>query len=254
MATFNQVRLGKQLGDGQRPTKFEAMVVMGSGSKTHDEAFQALIKTSSFPSIKQEPLIYKYKGREFPMRGIPKYDTSWSCTFYLQENHELKVVLEDWLLSSTSETFSKRSEGTKKFDESGMYKTFLIFQRDFNDENNTVQYELKNVFPKSINTLEVNYGIAGSVLELTVEFGFSHFVYKPLDGEDDTLVGLLMGKLMGAAQNAINGAVSAVTGKIKNAIPTPKNLLNKLTSGYDGAIVKMGGKSPDRARMVEELD
>lgn len=156
---------------------------------------------------------FKYRGRTIPLRGIPKYNNTWSCTLYLQEDHELKLVLERWMNQATAERYSLSSESprVKQLRDSGIYKTIKVIQRDFTDQVNMIEYELKNVFPKNISSVDTDYSQLGNLLEIQVEFSYSHFEHRQLQ---DTETRTIVDQLIDQAKDVVNSQVQKIKGKI----------------------------------------
>lgn len=238
MATINQLKLSKALkGDGARQTKFDAYILLGD-SLENEQNFLALVKTAQFPSISSESIPYKYKGRTFPIRGNAKYSNSWTCELYLQEDHELKLFLEQWMhQGSQSKYYQSEDTNTLKIRESGIYKTIQVIQRTFDDSEKTVVYELKNVVPKTINQINVDYSQVGTVLTMTVEFSFSHYEYTIISAEDSKG---FIDSLLDKGRDAINKQKS----KIQSQIDQPQaKLASKLTSSKKKSLAKVSGTS-----------
>lgn len=156
---------------------------------------------------------FKYRGRTIPLRGIPKYNNTWSCTLYLQEDHELKLALERWMNQATAEGYSlsRESPRVKQLRDSGIYKTIKVIQRDFTDQVSMVEYELKNVFPKNISSVDTDYSQLGNLLEIQVEFSYSHYEYRQLQ---DTETRTVVDQLIDQAKDVVNSQVQKIKGKI----------------------------------------
>lgn len=232
MSTINQLKVMQSLnGDGQRSTKFDAMLFIGEESSEAERKFSHLVKTAQFPSIKLNPIDYKYKGRIIPLTGNPTFENTWTCTLYLQDDHELKVLLEDWMKTSSSMNFKEEEYLVKRKKHKDVYKTIKIHQRNFDDNDKTVVYVLRNVFPKNIQQINIDYSQVGTILELQVDFQYSHFEYEKVNGNPDLdLVNKSLRKLQGKISDAVGNAKGALMNKavnikklsIKANKPTPK--------------------------------
>lgn len=216
MATQNQLKLSAALGDGQRSTKFDALLVMGQNFSEQEKTFQVLASTSVFPSVRMETTSMKYKGRTIPLKGDLQYDNTWSCDFYLSEDHSFKLFLEDWLHQFQNQRHSANFKGTytDSIKSSGLYKTAYIVQRSFDDTRSTVTYEMMNVFPKEIGTVQVDYSSVGQILKFSCTFGYSHYEYKV---HEDTETQALADKLLDMGRSAISKGVNQVKGVVDNA-------------------------------------
>jgi len=179
MADKIQSLIDSALGDGARSAKFECLISFGSVNTFGGTSEQTTVhvKTSQFPSKTVEPLSFKFKGRDIPIKGQVKFDQTWSCTFYLTENHELRVAFLDWM-ESTEHQHNYGDVGALGFfiNQVQQYTSELkIQQLDWKNITPMVTYTLKNAYVKSVSAIDTDYSAVGSVLEYTVEFSYSHF-------------------------------------------------------------------------------
>ena len=182
MANQIQNILHSTLGDGARSTKFECMIIINKDSLRSQISDQDLVyhvKTSQFPGKSNEVIDLKFKGRTIPIKGQVKYDNTWSCTFYLDENHILKKSFEDWIesLDQVHNMSRNLDESVLKAqkDESSYATSMSIIQKDFHGDTDKSKYTLYNVFPKSVSSVDTDYSSVGTILEYTVEFSYSHY-------------------------------------------------------------------------------
>lgn len=216
MASVIQNLLDTVVGDGARSTKFECFInFVYPGTFENEKDLYALVKTSQFPGKSHDVIDLKFKGRTIPIKGQTKYDNTWSCTFYLTQDHKLKKSFEDWIESIDQKHNIKSISNMTKFLQSenerlGYVTNMKIAQMDFHGSQETVIYELFNVFPKSVSAVDVDYSATGTVLEFTVEFSYSHFnTYV-----DKTDIGTFVDELKDKAQGEINNAVGSVESKV----------------------------------------
>lgn len=217
MSSVIQNLLDNALGDGARSTKFECFInFKADGIFANQQDIVALTKTSQFPGKTQEVIDMKFKGRSIPIKGQVKYDNTWSCTFYLTQDHALKKGFEDWIEAidqnhNMSDELSPAIRGAQKQHEASGYTTQMsLAQMDFSGTQQTVLYNLYNVFPKSVSAIDVDYSEVGSITEVTVEFSYSHYdVYI-----DKTNLNTFADEIKAKAQ----GAISDVVGDIKQQI------------------------------------
>lgn len=238
MATVNQLKLNdalkgmdlKQVGDGARQTKFDVQLVL-QGSRNEgvlSEWFNVLVKTASLPSLKSDVVEMKYRGQTIPLAGRVHYDNTWSCTMYLQNDHQLKMHLENWMIDMQTNHVSRSKDSIV----SG-YKTISIFQRDFQDSQSIVRYDLMHVFPKSISAVELDYSQQGNLLEVTVEFGYQYYDIELMD-KSQMDSGQFLDRLFGAGEK-INDAVKGqaglqdifTDGKASEALNSVKSKISK---------------------------
>lgn len=185
MSSVIQNLLDNTLGDGARSAKFECVVSFPESALFPNvQDVLPLTKTSQFPGKSHEVIEMKYKGRTIPIKGQVKYDNTWSCSFYLTQDHALKEAFENWVeaidqVHNMSPELSSKVKGAQATHNGSGYTTDMkITQMDFHGEEKKVTYTLHNVFPKSVSSLDVDYSEVGTVLEVAVEFSYSYYDVK----------------------------------------------------------------------------
>lgn len=256
MATQNQLKISNALkGDGARSTKFEAVLELGGDDNGQGRTFQALMKSQSFPGMKNNPVMYKYKGIDIPLRGNTKFDDTWSCTLLLQEDHEMKIFLEKWMTQLSHNDFSNQDVddaviGT--FRSGTLYKGISIYQRNFDDSENMIQYVLHNAFPKNMNQVTVDYSALGEILQITVEFSFSHYTIGTFIEQDTrSKIDKLLDKGRAKLQSGVAQIKSTVNLKAVDLVDKAKTKISlKKKKNSEGA----GSENAGKADMVERLE
>lgn len=178
--TTNLIR--QVLGDGARNTKYDCVFQFSNPSvysKNRDAA--VLVKTASFPGKDYSTVNLMYKGRVIPIRGQVRYTNTWECTFYLPENHDLKLALESWLEAidetvyfSDSPTRAETST-RRKHHSSGYTAELVLYQLNINENKRTARYVLHNAFPISVRPISVSSEGPSAIEELSVTFSYSHY-------------------------------------------------------------------------------
>lgn len=219
MSTINQLKVISALhGDGQRSTQFEAMLFLGEDTSENGRTFNHLVKTAQFPSIQISQSEIKYKGRKIPVSGIVTYTNTWSCTVYLQDDHEMKIFLEEWMQKSSQQIFWDGVNKFKRKVPEDFYKTIKIEQRNYDDTEKRAVYILRNAFPKSITNISTDYSSVGTTLELQIEFSYSHYEYEVVQAAKNFDV-------VGSAVNKVQGKINDLVGKVKGITDMkPKDL------------------------------
>jgi hypothetical protein len=226
MSSTIQNLLDKVLQDGARSSKFECHITFKSSNLYVDD-FYALVKTSQFPGKTQDIIDFKFKGRSVPLKGQVKYDGTWTCTFYLTQDHKLKKAFEDWIESldqvhNIKEVSSNVDIAQQKNSE-GYTSILNIYQMDFHGEEITAVYELHNVFPKSVSNVDIDYSSVGSILEFTVEFAYSFYNVKVQKSQDGTFADELKNKTQEKISNGVNNIKSTLAGGTKEVVSTIKS-------------------------------
>jgi len=255
MSSVIQNMLDGVIGDGARSSKYECFIAFNrTGLFRKESDVYAFVKTSQFPGKSHEVIDFKYKGRTIPIKGQTKYDNTWTCTFYLTEDHRLKKAFEDWIESidqvhNIAETVSSDVYAAQKANNDNGYETSMkIAQLDFHGTQETVVYELVHIFPKSVSAVEVDYSSVGTILEFTVEFSYAYFNSYTTK----TNLGSFVDDIKGKAQ----GYLSEIVGDIKEKIASVfSNLggasIKNLASGVNASLNNLlgsGGTSSPSAR------
>lgn len=229
MATIIQNKFNGILGDGARSSKFGIFDFKCPIDESVNESFTFLIKTSQFPGKYHENIDFKFKGRTIPIPGQNRYDNAWTCTFYLEESHKLRSSLFNWMegLDVHSYSFDQsklKQDYLNKLQSAKKFTTINISQINFDDSvQRTSSYILHNAYPKSINTIELDYSDIGKVLEYTVEFHYSHFEHFEHDQLSGNLIDGLKNKFMQGISGMVGTLGSKVTGMLSSAIKSAKN-------------------------------
>ena len=172
------------LGDGARSTMFDCYINFSNDLFPDSGLIAAFVKTAQFPGKSLDKIDLKFKGRTIPMKGQVKYDNTWSCTFYLHERHMLKIAFMDWIEILDAHNMKKITGSGVPAQKIRAYTTDLkIVQNGFDGEGKAATYLLRNCFPVSVTSQDLDYSAVGTILEFTVEFSYSHHsVWK---GETD---------------------------------------------------------------------
>lgn len=251
MASLYQSKINSILKDGARATKFG---ILGFNDPLNTALDKFLIvKTSQFPAIYNETTDLKYKGRSIPIKGQTRFDHTWSCTFYLNETHDLRVMFTRWIECMDAHYHDKeRHSQSKLIDNYNKNISIVQYNFDGDEKNPTATYVLHNAFPKSISQIELDYSDVGRVLEYTVEFSFSHFSYSP----GNELPGNLVDDLKNQFINGITGIVGAIKGNVTktlgNVISSAKNSLTSNFSNTTSKDFSIGGAMGDFQKKIEK--
>ena len=249
MSSVIQNLLNETLGDGARSTKFECVINFKNNQlfpKSSD--IQYLVKTSQFPGKSHDVIDLKFKGRTIPIKGQVKYDNTWTCTFYLTQDHELKKAFEDWLESLDQvHNMNEPSDNIKASQEinknSGYIMDMQILQMDFHGSQNTAIYNLFNVFPKSISSVDIDYSAVGTILEFTVEFSYSHY--------DLVVQDVNIGSSANDIKSKLEKKLDEITGEIKTEL---KGLFNKALTSVNKKIPNVISSSGSSNKPFSEDD
>lgn len=239
MSSVVQNILDGVVGEGARSTKFECFINFSDPNLIGSERdIFALVKTSQFPGKSHDVIDLKFKGRNIPIKGQVKYDNTWTCTFYMTQDHELKKSMEDWIESldqkhNVKDVDSKVLNAQKENNAmvgSGYATSLKIAQLDFDGREETIVYELHHAFPKSVSAVDVDYSGVGTITEVTVEFSYAYFDSAKSSADLTSVVDEIKSEILSEAQDFTDGikkqiasAFNNLTGQVISAIASEFN-------------------------------
>lgn len=263
MAQVYQTKINRILGDGARATKFAITGITDPFDTKQDKYL--IIKTAQFPGKFHDVIDFKYKGRNIPIKGQTRYDNTWTCSFYLEESHELRDMFMNWIEAldqqhNMSDNLSRDVIVAKnRFNFSSYTSTITLVQVNFDDDaQHTASYQLYNAFPKSVSSVELDYSNTGTILEYTVEFSYSHFNFIPYDQISGNIIDSLrqnfldgvqgiVGSLKGNITNILGGAISSAksnfvsTFNSNNVSGSTLPAIGNSVTGFGSALIKNSG-------------
>ena len=163
------IALHRAAGDVSRPTNYRALLSFPLTLKPLKGLveYDLLCKTITIPTIINESLEYVYKGHKIPIKGRSDYERVLTASFILDDQHDIKRDLEDWI-SMLDTTYINPSRTYEKDNTGGLTVTAL----DWNG-NNVISYVFEGVYPSSVSGAEFSGESVGSTLEISVEFKFT---------------------------------------------------------------------------------
>lgn len=263
MAQVYQTKINRILGDGARATKFAITGITDPFDTKQDKYL--IIKTAQFPGKFHDVIDFKYKGRNIPIKGQTRYDNTWTCSFYLEESHDLRDMFMNWIEAldqqhNMSDNLSRDVIVAKnRFNFSSYTSTITLVQVNFDDDaQHTASYQLYNAFPKSVSSVELDYSNTGTILEYTVEFSYSHFNFIPYDQISGNIIDSLrqnfldgvqgiVGSLKGNITNILGGAISSAksnfvsTFNSNNVTGSTLPAIGNSVTGFGSALIKNSG-------------
>jgi T4-like virus tail tube protein gp19 len=222
MSDILQNKLYSVLGDGGRPTKFKLNLMpprqLMNKYNLKFEDLDILCHATTLPSLSAQITEYKFKGRTIPLPGIQEYNQTWTCTFYNHENHNLRQLMIDWLLSAQTHNYSENLSSLHKIDID--LSMIHLYQVDYEFDKDMVVYTMVNAFPKNISEIELNSESLSQIESFTVEFAYSYFEINKISG-----VGLtandIADKIQTGIQKIANNIFKSVSNTIKNKVINP---------------------------------
>lgn len=196
MSSIIQNKFHEVLGDAARTSKFNFILPHLDGSSVNTDLITYSVKAVTLPKMEHTPIKIMHKGRPIPIRGTTTFSQTFTVTFYMHENHEIKRFFESWmaLMEQRHYYYDPRKQERAQRQLSGQggdlppYMTWYnvpcwIEQRNFDGDLVTAVYEIFNVFPISVEPPSYDYSQVGTIAEMTITFSYSHYTLhsKPLN-------------------------------------------------------------------------
>ena len=170
MATIRE--LSSALGAGARANKYRVTFSYPTAvtGETSLDSIDALAKSASAPGKELGQIEVWNQGRKLLLPGDTTFDNAWTVSFYLSENHALRLDIIKW--ADACDNFQKNKHSG---DPSAIFADLRIEQLDSAGKA-VATYTLHNCFPQSIG--EVSYGDDSSdtIAEFDVTFAYSDWV------------------------------------------------------------------------------
>ncbi len=107
--------------------------------------------------------------------------TDIDFTFYIDNDYKNLRIFEGWMdyISSASGVNENIDGYYRRFQYPDTYKVDTMYITKFEkDYKNELVYQFRNVFPKSMTTIPVSYGVA-NLLKVNVAFNYDRYVVNP---------------------------------------------------------------------------
>jgi hypothetical protein len=170
MANLNAF-VNRLAGGGARANQFE-VTLTGIGVLT--ENFSFLCRTAQMPAMTLGEVTVPYRGRQVFLAGDRTYD-AWTVTVFNDANWQVRSGLETWMHAIADIGSSTTAMGT------GYYGTANV--RQLNREGTSVWgASLYNVWPTTIDAVELAYDTNDAVEEYGVTFRFNYMTTGPVVG------------------------------------------------------------------------
>jgi len=184
MTNSIQSKIDLFVGDAARATKYRLHlpVPQNINSTISGDNIDLVCKSANIPAKALDTIILKHKGRDIPIPGQEKFNQTFDLIFYLDPNHNLKKVFEDWITALDADSYQKNipsnvsNSRVERNNTIGALKVDLTIQQlDFDEYNTNSKYIFRYAFPTNVS--EISYGSdkIGEILEFTVTFSFTFF-------------------------------------------------------------------------------
>jgi hypothetical protein len=162
----------QQFDGGSKPTLYQ-VTVNGLGDYS---SLRFFCKATSLPASTIGEIAVPYLGRVIKVPGDRTFD-DWSVTVLNTEDMDLRRKFETW-----SDGINGKESNVSSLP-GGAYqaiKGYSAIVEQLNREGNVVRsYELYNLFPKEVGTVELGFDQVDTVSEFTVTFAYTYFESTP---------------------------------------------------------------------------
>lgn len=107
--------------------------------------------------------------------------TDIDLTFYIDRDYKVLRFFEGWMdyVSGGGPAQTPKGNSYRRFNYPDYYKNSSIyikkFEKDFDTDNKSINYQLINAFPKGITSIPVSYGSA-ELLKVNVTFNYDRYI------------------------------------------------------------------------------
>lgn len=186
MANYQDL-IKKYLNDGARNTRFDVKLVVPTqidNSFNNSQALSIMCKTSNFPNRTMQTQSIIFRGRTVVVPVSTKYSNTWSCTFYNDEDHQLRKLFESWIDAVDSKSaYTSFTDELKGLLGEDIIKDEIKIEQYSNTVNNfesskpTAIWTLYGVFPTDITTMELA-SESETLEEFTVTFSYTYYTIE----------------------------------------------------------------------------
>lgn len=144
------------------------------------EQFSFMCRAASLPASSVGLIELPYFGRRIKLAGDRSFE-DWTVAVYNDETFDLRNALEKWqtaIASHTTETGAQRVLAATSSPNSYTGKALIQqFAKD-NATSPIKQYELVNVWPQQISSIDLGWDQVDRIEEFNVVFSFDYFKTK----------------------------------------------------------------------------
>lgn len=165
------------LKSGARLNKYRVLFAFPGNLKVESslEELSLLCKSASAPAMSIGVVEVSIQGRKLRLPGETSYEGSWTCEFYLNEDHKIRRDLIQWM--KATDNFQRNTHSGNPAE---LLVALKIEQLD-SAQNPVVTYTLHGCFPTSVGELSYVGEEGGQVATCSVTFNYTHWTV----GEDE---------------------------------------------------------------------
>ena len=155
-------------GGGARANQYEIQI---TGSPVPNGTFSFLCRSAQIPGMTVGEVPVPYRGRQIFVAGDRTYD-AWTVTVFSDTAWSLRSSFETW-----SDNIAKMDEKvTGALVPNLYYATAIVKQFDRAGGQKAI-YELKDVWPTTVDPIDLAYDTNDAVMEFGVTLRFNYMTY-----------------------------------------------------------------------------
>lgn len=135
-----------------------------------------LASASTFPGVTIGQIEVFNQGRKLPIPGDTSYDNTWSVTFYVDQAHQIRKDMLEWM--KACDNFQAN---THSGNPAGLFVDITACQLD-SLEKPVTEYKLKDCWPQQVGEISIAADSLDTLQTFDVTFSFSNWL---IDGGDE---------------------------------------------------------------------
>lgn len=136
-----------------------------------DEKLKFVCKAAQVPGKTVGPIEVKYLSHTIKVAGDPVFD-DWTITVLHDEDHAVRTSLDEWQAQIIANDDTKGAHTLSDY-----FRTAKISQiKSDGTVNAKGIYELHNIWPTTIEPMDLGFENADTIVEYGVTFAYSHWV------------------------------------------------------------------------------
>lgn len=179
-------QIKKVLKSGAKATKYKCLFSFPTEVEHKFELsdIACLAQATSFPGVTIGQIEVYNQGRKLPIPGDTSYDNTWSVTFYVDQAHQIRKDMLNWM--KACDNFQAN---THSGNPAGLFVDISVCQLD-SLEKEVATYTLKDCWPQQVGEISVAADSLDTIQTFDVTFSFSNWLISngsefnmPLDGK-----------------------------------------------------------------------
>ena len=163
-------------GGGARANQYRIQITGSPGGLGKDGKFSFLCRSAQIPGMTVGEVPVPYRGRQIFVAGDRTYD-AWTVTVFSDTAWSLRKGFETW-----SDQLARKDESVKGATAPNLYYATALVQQFDRAGGEKAMYELKDVWPTTVDPIDLAYDTNDAVMEFSVTLRFNYCVIAPAGG------------------------------------------------------------------------